>query len=52
MEIAIFQFSLFGINTYVVYDLKSRECIVVDPGMISDDERKALDALSHEIISN
>lgn len=43
MEIAIFQFSLFGINTYVVYDLKSRECIVVDPGMISDDERKALD---------
>lgn len=43
MKVAIFQFSLFGINTYIVSDPSSGECIVVDPGMISDEERQAID---------
>lgn len=43
MKIAIFQFSLFGINTYVVYDPKTRDCAVVDPGMINEEEQKAMD---------
>lgn len=34
---------MFGENTYVVYDEDSREAIVVDPGMINEEERKALD---------
>lgn len=42
MKIAIFQFSLFGINTYVVYDPDSRECAVIDPGMINEQEEKAI----------
>lgn len=42
MKIAIFQFSLFGINTYVVYDEISKECIVIDPGMVSKEEETAL----------
>lgn len=43
MKVAIFQFSLFGINTYVVSDPSSGECVVVDPGMISEEERQAID---------
>ena len=42
MKIAIFQFSLFGINTYVVYDPDTLCCAVVDPGMISEEEEKAI----------
>ncbi len=42
MKVAIFQFSLFGINTYVVYDKESAECVVIDPGMINEEERDAI----------
>lgn len=42
MKIAIFQFSLFGINTYVVYDPQALDCAVIDPGMINDEEEKAI----------
>lgn len=42
LKVAIFQFSLFGINTYVVWDPESKECAVIDPGMISQNEEKAL----------
>lgn len=43
MKVAIFQFSLFGINTYVVWDEATRKCAVIDPGMIEERERKVLD---------
>ena len=42
MKIAKFAFSLFGINTYVVYDEKTRECAVIDPGMINEREQQAM----------
>lgn len=42
MKIAKFEFSLFGINTYVVYDPETKDCAVIDPGMINSDEEKAL----------
>lgn len=42
MNIAKFGFSLFGINTYVVYDPVSKECAIIDPGMITDEERDAM----------
>lgn len=42
MKIAKFEFSLFGINTYVVYDPDSKECAVIDPGMINEEEENAL----------
>lgn len=35
MKVSIFNFALFGINTYVVYDEPSGEAAVIDPGMIS-----------------
>lgn len=43
MEVARFTFSLFGINTYVVYDPETLECAVIDPGMSSKREYDALD---------
>lgn len=42
MKIAIFGFRLFGINTYVVHDPATRKAAIIDPGMIDDEERKAL----------
>ncbi len=42
MKVAIFQFSLFGINTYVVYDPQTLCCAVIDPGMIDESEEKAI----------
>lgn len=42
MKIAIFHFSLFGINTYVVYDPATKQCAIVDPGMIDSREQKAM----------
>lgn len=42
LKVAKFEFSLFGINTYVVYDPEEKECAIIDPGMINDRERDAL----------
>ena len=42
MKIAIFHLQLFGINTYIVWDDKSRECAVIDPGMINEEEENSL----------
>lgn len=43
MKVARFEFSLFGINTYVVYDPETRECAIIDPGMLDQREFDALD---------
>lgn len=43
MNIAKFGFSLFGINTYVVYDPVEKRAAVIDPGMILPEEREAMD---------
>lgn len=42
MKVAIFQFSLFGINTFVVYDPSTLCCAIVDPGMINAEEEEAM----------
>lgn len=42
MKVVIFQLSLFGINTYLIYDPDSLECAVIDPGMIEEREEKAI----------
>lgn len=43
MKIARFEFSLFGINTYAVFDPDSKECAIIDPGMSTYQERKAVE---------
>lgn len=42
LKLAKFGFSLFGINTYVVYDEKACKAAVIDPGMIEEREEEAL----------
>lgn len=42
MKIARFEFSLFGINTYVVYDPETGECAIIDPGMMGKEEENAM----------
>lgn len=42
MKVARFGFSLFGINTYVVWDPQTKDCAIIDPGMISAREEEAL----------
>lgn len=42
MKIAKFEFSLFGINNYIVYDPIEKKAAMVDAGMILDEERHAV----------
>lgn len=42
MKIVKFEFALFGINTYIVYDPASKECAIIDPGMMDQEERDAI----------
>lgn len=49
MKVAKFEFSLFGINTYVVVDEATRKCAIIDPGMINREEE---DAMKKFVISN
>lgn len=42
MNIKQFEFNLFGVNTYVVWDDATLEAAVIDPGMASPEEEKAL----------
>ena len=43
MEIAKFEFSLFGINSYVVSDPATRKCAFIDPGMSNATEVEAME---------
>ena len=43
LKIKQFAFNPFGVSTFIAYDTDTREAIVVDPGMISDRERKIFD---------
>ena len=43
MQVAIFEFSLFGINTYVVWDPDTKQCAIIDPGMSNPEEEEAIE---------
>lgn len=42
MKLARFGLALFGVNCYVAYDPESRECAIIDPGIIEEAEWQAL----------
>lgn len=43
MQIQRFEFNMFGVNTYIVFDAASREAAIIDPGMISPQDCSAID---------
>lgn len=43
LKIKQFAFNPFGVSTFVAYDSETHEAMVVDPGMVSDRERKFFD---------
>ncbi|MBE6318834.1 MAG: MBL fold metallo-hydrolase [Bacteroidales bacterium] len=43
MKVSRFCFNMFGVNTYILWDDNSKEAIIVDPGMIDDNECDSLD---------
>lgn len=43
MKIARFEFNLFGVNTYIVWDETTLQAAVIDPGMQSDAEALQFD---------
>ena len=43
MRISVFTFGPFAVNTYVLWDETSKQAAVIDPGMTSDEEVKAID---------
>jgi len=43
IKVTVFAFNPFQENTYVLFD-ETKECVIIDPGCNSEDERKRLDA--------
>lgn len=43
MKVYKFEFSLFGINTYVVVDEATKKCAIIDPGMMDSEEDEAME---------
>lgn len=43
MKVVKFEFSLFGINTFIVYDPSTLNCAIIDPGMINSEEENAME---------
>ncbi len=44
MKVSRFVFNMFGVNSYVMWDPESLEAAIVDPGMIDQAEKDALDS--------
>ncbi len=38
MKITKLTFNMFGVNTYIVYDESTKECAIIDPGMMNNSE--------------
>lgn len=48
LQIHSFEFNLFGVHTYLVWDTQSYECAVIDPGMSNKREETVLDKFIEE----
>ena len=42
LKVHTLTFNMFGVNTYIISDDQTRECVIVDPGMMSKSEENRL----------
>lgn len=42
LKVHTLTFNMFGVNTYIISDDQTKECIIVDPGMMSKSEENRL----------
>ena len=42
LNIKAFQFNMFGVNTYVVWDPVTLDAAIIDPGMINRSEERGV----------
>ena len=48
LKVKQFQFNMFGVNTYIVWNPNTLEAVVVDPGMIGPHEQRLFDRYIEE----
>ncbi len=48
MNVSRFTFNMFGVNTYILWDNISKEAMIIDSGMVNDNERKIVDSFIEE----
>lgn len=44
LQVKTFQFNMFGVNTYIIWDTESKEATIIDPGMHNVSEQTMLDS--------
>ena len=52
MKYHSFEFSLFGVNTYIAWDESTNRCVIVDPSMTTTEEADVVDDFIAVITSN
>lgn len=48
MKIESFTFNMFGVNTYILWAEESKDAFVIDPGMVSVNEKQEFDTFIQE----
>ena len=48
LEIRSFEFNMFGVNTYLVWNPATKEAAIIDPGMMNQTEQSRLESLIEE----
>ncbi|MCM1331445.1 MAG: MBL fold metallo-hydrolase [Bacteroides sp.] len=44
LQVKTFQFNMFGVNTYIIWDTESKDATIIDPGMHNASEQAMLDS--------
>lgn len=48
LQVKTFQFNMFGVNTYIVWDTITKDATIIDPGAYNDSEHETLNSFISE----